>query len=112
MSNRILTKEEIYLRLIEEEYNNQLSKSLASKNQLESNINKFKDDFKFKVKQIILEENRQSIDFEINIITTVELNIGLNSGYDGTAIYNIKKKQSRRNIYNFTRKSRYKRLGI
>lgn len=48
MSSRILNNEEIYLRLIEEEYTNQLSRKNYS-------VDRFKDNFKSKVKQIILE---------------------------------------------------------
>src|SRR5690606_24650007 len=83
MNNRILNKEEIYLRLIEEEYSNQLSR----KNPTPDSIMSFKTIFKSKITQIILEETRKPIDFDIKIITSAELEIGLESGYDGTAIY-------------------------
>ena len=51
MNNRILNKEEIYLRLIEEEYSNQLSR----KNPTPDSIMSFKTIFKSKITQIILE---------------------------------------------------------
>lgn len=69
MSSRILNNEEIYLRLIEEEYTNQLSRKNYS-------VDRFKDNFKSKVMQIILEEKRQNINFEIEFITSSESNIG------------------------------------
>lgn len=85
MNNKLCDNEEIYLRLIEEEYSNQISRKNPSNSH--EYIQKFRNDFALKVKQILLEEKREQIDLDVSIITSAEMNIGQKSGYDGTAIY-------------------------
>lgn len=50
MNDRILSKEEIYLRLIEEEYKNNFSRLSVSKEQLGISIDEFKENLEYKVK--------------------------------------------------------------
>ncbi|HLS08452.1 DUF6792 domain-containing protein [Lentibacillus sp.] len=87
MKENIITSNEMRLRLIQLEYTNELSKHKLSNDEFEKELKEFKEEFTLNFKRIYLEENRQPLDTDIDIVTSQELNIGNESGYDGTAIH-------------------------